>query len=121
MINIVKNQSNPTVLELTSVSTLISGIYMFEFIRDIDPTSITYFTAVDTSTYKNRYNSFNIIESATTDSMNGTINLVSGTYTYNIYESVTPTTAVTSTTQLIISTGKVVVTGTDSEVAEVYR
>lgn len=123
MIYLEKNSHNQIILELTLSSSLVSPIYVFEFINDIQPNNITYFTATDLSTFKCRYNRFDIVESGTTYSnpTGGVINLLSGGYTYNIYESSASTLSISATTGEIISTGKGFVNGIDTELPEVYR
>lgn len=123
MIYLHKDETNTVILELTSVSTLLSPFYLFEFINDMRPDNITYFTAEDLSTYKCRYNRFDIIETIPggVDPINGTINLLSGSYRYNIYEATLPTIDPNDTTGKIISTGKVIVDGIDDEIDPVYR
>ena len=123
MIYITKNTANTVILELTLISSYINPSYLFEFINDIQPQKITLFTGADLSTIKTRYNQFNIIESGYTYSnlTASTVNLISGSYTYNIYEASGVTLSISATTGSIISTGKVVVVGIDTELAEVYR
>lgn len=122
MIYLHKDETNTVILELTSVSSLMSPFYLFEFINDMND-DITYFTAEDLSTYKCRYNRFNVIETipVNVDPINGTINLLSGSYRYNIYEATLPTIDPNDTTGKIISTGKVIVNGIDDEIDPVYR
>lgn len=123
MINLQKDTENTVILELTSVSTLLNPYYLFEAINDMQPTNITYWTATDLSTYKCRYNRFTITETGSTyvDLTGGTINLLTGSYKYNIYEASASTLSVTGTTGNIISTGKLIVDGEDTELPEVYR
>lgn len=123
MIYLDKNSHNQTILELTLSSSLVSPNYLFEFINDIQPNNITYFTATDLSTFKCRYNRFDIVESGSTYSNPyiGVVNLLSGGYTYNVYESSGSTLNISGTTGQIISTGKGFVNGIDTELPEVYR
>lgn len=123
MINLQKDTENTVILELTSVSTLLNPYYLFEAINDMQPTNITYWTATDLSTYKCRYNRFTITETGSTyvDLTGGTINLLTGSYKYNIYEASASTLSVTGTTGNIISTGKLIVDGEDTEIDLVYR
>lgn len=123
MINLQKDTQNTVILELTSVSTLLNPYYLFEAINDMQPTNITYFTGTDLSTYKCRYNRFTITETGTTyvNLTGGTINLLTGSYKYNIYEASASTLSVSATTGSIISTGKLIVNGEDTELPEVYR
>ena len=87
------------------------------------PSDITYFTGADLSTYKCRYNRFDIIETGTTyvNLTGATVNLRSGSYTYDIYEASASTLSVSATTGTIISTGKVLVNGTDTDIPAIYR
>lgn len=123
MINLQKDTENTVILELTSVSTLLNPYYLFEAINDMQPTNITYWTATDLSTYKCRYNRFTITETGSTyvDLTGGTINLLTGSYKYNIYEASASTLSVSATTGNIISTGKLIVDGEDTEIDLVYR
>lgn len=121
MIVLNKASSNTVILELTSVSSLLSPYYLFEFINDLNTSSITYFTAADLSTFKCRYNRFTMIESTTAIPLSGQVNLRSGSYNYNVYEATGYTLSVSATTRAIISTGKVIVNGTDSELPSIYR
>ncbi len=117
-----KNQLNTVILELTLSSSLLNPNYLFEVISDMNPTSILYFTASDLSSYKCRYNRFNIIVTGSTANYTaGTFNLLSGSYKYNIYESSAITTSISATTGRIISTDKLIVYGIDQEIASVYR
>jgi hypothetical protein len=81
------------------------------------------FNAPDLSTFKCRYNRFDIIESGSTyvNLTGGTINLIPGSYTYNVYESTTPTLDISGTTGVVLSTGKVIVNGTDNEIPDIYK
>lgn len=115
---------NPVILELTSVSSLINPHYLFEMVNDINPSHITYFTGQDISTYLCRYNRFDITVTGATDAvpLSGIVSLVSGSYTYNVYESTGATLSVSATTGRIISGGnKAIVNGIDSDLPEVYR
>lgn len=123
MIYLEKDSSNIVILELTSVSTLISPYYTFELISEIDRNDVTYLTSEDLSTYRCRYNRFDIVEAGPTYSNPelGIVNLISGSYQYNIYESTIPTIIISETTGDIISTGKVIVEGEDTNIDPIYR
>lgn len=123
MINLQKDTANTVILELTSVSTLLNPYYLFEAINDMQPNNITYFTGTDLSTYKCRYNRFTITETGTTyvNLTASTINLITGSYKYNIYEASASTLSVSATTGSIISTGKLIVDGEDTDIPAVYR
>ncbi len=123
MIYLDKNFANTVILELTSVSTFINPFYLFEFVNDMNVDDITYFTGTDLSNFKCRYNRFTITETGTTftNLSASTINLITGSYTYNVYEASASTLSVSATTGVAISTGKVIVNGIDSNLPEVYR
>ncbi len=121
MIYLDKNTSNPVILELTSVSSLLNPSYLFEFKSVLTPTSLTYFTSQDLSSYKCRYNRFDIIENNTAIPLSGQVSLKTGSYIYNVYESTGVTLSVSATTGRIISTGKGIVVGIDTQLSPVYR
>ena len=122
MIYLNKNTTNTVILELTNVSSLLSPNYLFEFINNINPNNITYFTAQDLSSFKCRYNRFEIIENNTSIPLSGQVSLISGSYNYNIYESSAITLSVSATTGKVISTGKVIVDGLDTNIPNnIYR
>ncbi len=119
MIVINKNQSNLNILELTSSSSLLNPNYLFEFENDLNK-SLTYFTAQDMSNFKCRYNSFNIIDDTTPIPLSGQVSLLTGMYTYNVYEASAVTLSVSATTGVVIQTGKAIVNG-DNNVSSVYK
>ena len=71
MININKNSSNTVVLTLTEKSTLLNPHYLFSFTSTTDFNNIVNFIATDTSTYKSRYNTFDIIDDQNKEEFNG--------------------------------------------------
>jgi len=121
MIYLNKNTENDVIIELTLNSTLENPNYLFEFINDTTQ-QVTYFTSPDLSEYKQRYNHFQITETGTTyvDLTASTVNLLSGSYKYNIYESSNETLEVSATTS-IVNTGKAYVNGIDTELDKIYR
>jgi len=121
MIYLEKNTSNTVILELTSVSSLLYSNYLFQFINDINTNKITYFTSADLSSFKCRYNRFTIVESTTQIPFSGQVSLIGGSYTYNVYEATASTLSVSATTGHIISTGKAIVNGIDSQLQSIYR
>lgn len=122
MIYLNKNTNNTVILELTSNSQLLSPYFLFEFKNDLTK-DYTYFNATDLSTYKCRYNRFEIIETGSTytNYTGGTIYLIPGTYVYNIYEGSQQTLNITGTTGVSLNTGKVIVNGSDNEISSIYR
>jgi hypothetical protein len=124
MINLNKNSNNLVVLTLTEKSSLLSPYYLFSFTSTTNYTNVVNFVAADTSTYKSRYNKFNIIESGTTytNLTGGTINLnPNGMWDYTIYEQVSPTNLFISGTTNVVEVGKVIVNGEDTSIPSVYR
>lgn len=121
MIVLDKNQTNTVILRLTGVSSLLSPNYLFEFKNDLNPNSLSYFTAEDLSSFGCAYNLFEIIETSTPNPLSGQTSLRVGQYTYNIYEASAATLSVSATTGRIIETGKAIVNGTDSPLPLVYR
>ena len=124
MINLNKNSNNLVVLTLTEKSSLLNPYYLFSFTSTTNYNNVINFTATDNSTYKSRYNRFNIIESGTTytNLTGGTINLnPNGMWDYTIYEQVSPINLAISGTTGIVEVGKVIVNGVDSTIPDVYR
>lgn len=113
MIYLIKDKINPVVLTLSELSQVTNPHYLFEFIYEANLTpEPIYFTTTDESLAINRYNLFNIEESSTGSTSGGTsvaISLMSGQYTYNIYESSASTLSVSATTGNVIETGRMVV------------
>lgn len=124
MINLNKNSNNLVVLTLTEKSSLLNPYYLFSFTSTTNYNNVINFIATDNSTYKSRYNRFNIIESGTTytNLTGGTINLnPNGMWDYTIYEQVSPINLAISGTTGIVEVGKVIVNGVDSTIPDVYR
>lgn len=122
MIYLTKNSTSTVILELTQISTLLNSYYLFEFVNDMNK-SVSYFSANDLSSYKCRYNKFNLTETGSTytNYSAGTVNFKTGSYTYNVYEASATTLSVSATTGNIISTGKAFVAGADLDIANIYR
>jgi hypothetical protein len=120
MIVIDKATTNTVILELTSNSSFLNPNYLFEFKNDLN-NNLTYFTAQDQSTFKCRYNRFDIIENTIEIPLSGQVTLLTGMYTYNVYEASAVTLSVSATTGRVVQTGKVIVNGTNSSVPSVYR
>lgn len=126
MIYLEQNKINPVILQLTQNSSLLTPDYLFEFTDDITPSNILYFTGTDLSSYKCKYNKFDITTTGSTDVnlTSSTININAGSYTYNVYESTGLTTTnlyVSATTGCIIATGKVIVNGNNPSLASIYQ
>jgi hypothetical protein len=126
MIYLLQNQTNTVILELTQNSNLLTPSYLFEFINDITPTNIVYFTTPDLSSYCSRYNKFEVTLTGNTSTnlTGGTININPGGYTYNIYEATGLTLnnlVVSATTGCIVQTGIAVINGDNPSLASIYQ
>lgn len=113
MIYIKKNFSNRIILTLSESSQLSSPNYLFIFENEFNLADEPIaWHQEDTSDYTNRYNEFELIESASGSTTGGTSNelsLIAGQYSYTVYESVNPTLIVAETTGRIIEKGRMVV------------
>tara|TARA_R110002050_G_scaffold32264_3_gene83120 strand:+ start:4131 stop:4496 length:366 start_codon:yes stop_codon:yes gene_type:complete len=121
MLYINKGTSNSYVVELTGVSTLINPFYLFELISDFNQEDYILFNCDDLSAYKCRYNLFDIIEDINENLEDGIVNLNSGSYKLNIYESTIKTLDKDLTTGDIIYNGKAFVSGEDLSINKIYR
>lgn len=83
MITINKNNSNIVVLTLTEKSLLTNPYYLFEF-KNVSTNTSQYIIPTDTSTQKQRFNQFTIVETASPTAPQ--IKLTVGDYEYTIYE-----------------------------------
>lgn len=113
MIYILKNFTNRVILTLSETSTLTAPNYLFVFENEYQlETQPIFWSQTDTSTFTNRYNEFELIESSTGSTSGGTaveLSLISGQYSYTVYESSTPTLSISATTGRIIEQGRMVV------------
>ena len=111
---------NSVILTLAEKSLLTNPNYMFVFQNEynINSNGITFSTP-DISSYTNRYNQFVITESATASTIGGydvPLSLISGQYSYSVYESLEPTLNILDTTGRIIETGRMVISGDDDNI-----
>ncbi len=113
MIYIDKDSTNTIVLTLDESSKLINPHYLFSFENEYNlESSLIWWTTSDVSSYVNRYNQFNLIESSTgstTGGINTPLKLTSGQYIYTVYESLTQTLDVNDTTGVILEKGRMIV------------
>lgn len=118
-----QDSENIVILELTLNSTLMQPSYLFAFTSDTNYNEVLFFTGIDTSSFKCRYNKFNIIETGSTyvNLTASTVDLRSGSYSYKVYESATPTLELSATTGRVIYSGKVYVNGDDNDIPLIYR
>lgn len=105
MIYIKKGQLNKVILTLSETSQLQSPYYLFvfenEYILEEEP---IYWTSPDLSNHTNRYNEFDLVEGE------DGLTLISGQYSYSVYESSNPNPQlITDTTGRIIEKGRMVV------------
>lgn len=126
MIYLEQNLVNPVILQLTQNSNLLTPSYLFEFINDITPSNILYFTGTDLSSYKCKYNKFDITltGSSNVNLTGSTININPGSYTYNVYEATGLTSnnlVISATTGCLIAKGKVIVVGDNPSIASIYQ
>jgi len=106
VILINKNSTNNVVLTLAEKTTLTNVIYLFEVTNDASA-EVKCFIADDISPNPVRYNEFNLIENTTEDLLNGVFELVlSGYYTYNVYEQTSSTNLNPTLAANLIETGK---------------
>jgi hypothetical protein len=113
MIYIDKDSTNTIVLTLDESSKLINPYYLFSFENEYNlDSNLIWWTTSDVSSYVNRYNQFNLIESATgstTGGINTPLKLISGQYIYRVYESLTQTLNINDTTGVILEKGRMIV------------
>jgi hypothetical protein len=87
MIRFQKGATNTVTVTLTENSTLTNPIYLFQFTNQQTATDY-YFIATDTSTFKERYNQFQVVEKSNPDTLNGEVLLGNeGFYNYYVYET----------------------------------
>lgn len=119
MIYLKKNTENQVVLTLTESSSLTNPNYLFKFVNEYDLTAVPiFFTTPDVSGYTNRYNKFIITESSSGSTDGGIdvpLALITGQYSYSIYEAETVTLDVEETTGVVLEEGRMVVSGNDDE------
>lgn len=87
MIRIVKDAVNTVVVTLSENQTQSPTVYLFQFTNQ--QTNVDYyFTAVDISNHKKRYNQFSITETETPNLLNGQVNLPEECfYNYTIHQT----------------------------------
>lgn len=112
MSNIVirKNQVNNLALTLRERSQFVDAYYLFEFINSFSTTPLKrYCSAQNQASLNIRYDLIQISEQANPNGLEGQVRLKEGEWTYNVYESSTPTLDVTETTGRIIQKGLLIV------------
>lgn len=108
MIYIEKSEENTFVITLTESATISNPVYLFKFTWELDLTQAPiYWVGVDTSSYPNRYNLFELEEG-----VDATFRI--GQYIYEVYESPDPITVDENTVETgldKIEEGRMVVDG----------
>lgn len=122
MILLNQDTTNTVILTLKEKTSLAVPYYLFEFICD-NTKEITYFTSVDISTNKDRFNSFVLeLTTLTPDLLNSVLNYpLNGFYSYNIYSQVSATNLDVNNITEIVESGKVLVQGDSSPVTTTYN
>lgn len=116
---------NKVVLTLTESSFLTDPFYIFVFENEFnieEEPIISIFN--DISTFKNRYNLFEITEDdngSTTGGVNVDLSLISGQYNYKIYESPIDTDLTLDyvLTLTLVEVGRMVVSGCEENIEEI--
>jgi len=121
MITINKNTVNKIALTLSEKSLLTGTTYNLFVFENAATGEQKIFTASDYSPYKQRYNLFDITESATTqNTLTGQIYMSGNTsqWNYKVYESATAfssnTLHVSATTGTILESGRVLLDGEEN-------
>jgi hypothetical protein len=126
MIYIKQNQTNNFILRLNDMRTLDEPYYLFKFNNVFTKSEISYLTE-DNSDYVCAYNLFTIVHSSTgssTQSFDGPLNMTSGQWDYNVWESATASFNISDTTGKILDTGILVVEmnrDVNNTIKNVYR
>ena len=108
---IIKNQSNTITESLLEAATTQLHDWLFEFKNEMTG-EIKYCSQNDTSLFPSRYSEFSIIDSATEDPYNGTLNFTpTGSWSFKIYEMTvaSPPVLVPSGYLAIVKTGSLTV------------
>ena len=114
MILITKGTNNTVVFTLQEKTTLPNANYLFEFISTQTKVSKTC-VATDTSEYKDRFNSFEIIERANANGLLAEVELDAGFWQYKVYSQSLATNLDTALTHEVVETGLAYVVGTGQE------
>ena len=127
-ITLIQNEINVVGLTLRESATYSSPNYVFAFINEFNKENIVIFSATNSSYFTNRYDKFNIELVSATASEDITLGKVilspNGQWLYNVYatDQIITATFLGSFTYSIdpdpnaIETGKVVITGTNSNI-----
>ena len=90
MIRLQRDSTTTIALSLSEKTTIVSPVYLFVFTNDSQNVAYPVILA-DTSTTKGRFNSFDVVESDTSDPVNGVVTLTTGYYNYEVYEQTSAT------------------------------
>lgn len=119
MTQIEKEKINTIVFTLSEKVTITNPVYLFEFVNEYLGTSSTCIMS-DISTNKTRYNQFLFTEGTQSVPLEGQLCLLNGSYTYNVYQQTSTQSLVATASQGLLETGKVYVSGTPSNIDEIY-
>jgi hypothetical protein len=105
MIKVVKATVNIVALTLTEKRLVLTPTtYLFEF--ESQSTAIkTYCIGVDTSSWPDRYNLFDITEQVSPDPLQAEVELEEGFYTYKVYDNANSTTNIDPTGLTLLEEG----------------
>lgn len=117
MILINKNSTNEVVLTLSEKTSITSPTYLFEFTNDSTKQTKVFISA-DYSNNKERFNVFNIIETATEVPLTGRVSLTIGDWKYNIYQQASTTNLVVANASGLVENGRVEVKGIETDLNE---
>jgi len=114
MILITKGTNNTVVFTLQEKTTLPNANYLFEFISTQTNVSKTC-VAADTSEYKDRFNSFEIIERTSANGLLAEVELDAGFWRYKVYSQSSAANLDITLTHEVVETGLAYVVGTEQE------
>jgi len=117
MILINKNSSNEVILTLSEKTSISSPTYLFEFTNDSTKQTKVFISA-DYSNNKERFNVFNIIETATEVPLTGRVSLTIGDWKYKIYQQASTTNLVVANASGLVENGRVEVKGIETDLNE---
>jgi hypothetical protein len=114
MIYIKHNTTNQVCLTLTESTTLLNPYFLFEF-ENTQTNAKQYYSGSDLSTYKSRFNLFEITEDSEGElnAINAPIKLVSGQYIYRVYQTATQSIDTNDIVGDVLEEGIMIVSGTN--------
>lgn len=113
MLRVTKGQVNELIVTVTELTTLSNPNYLFSF-HDVQGNSDYNVVLVNTSSYTERYDSFNL------DEPNDVNFLYTGDYTYTIYEQVSAVNTDPANATGIVEQGRMKVLAASENVTRNY-